>query len=314
MRNYLTAFTVSIVLLASPAQAAKFFYTTKSPMAGAEVFNSAGALVLSGDIVEGDYDRLLSVLSKDVDRYLVNNTIVLASNGGDVSEALKIAKLIKSLLATVVVGPFSGPCVSACFLIYAGSNIRMAAGDDVLGIHRPYIVQSQMAALPPLEAESAENRVLRETRGYLQENNVPIYLVEEMFRRASNDVYWLSAQDIEELGTRSHWFDQYLVAKCGWDTGIERDLFRGDEQNGHRYGVMMACLNGITRPAARKALFLAFKTEVDREGDRVDPRIRLAYTTEYTMNIMKKMPQCHLKGVSDQTTDECPDFDSPSNR
>lgn len=296
----------TLLLLAPRAYAANFFFTSKNPVDGTNNVNAAGALVLSGPIVPGDYDRMLARMAAEPDRYLAENSIILASDGGDVREALRIAKLAKSLFATVYVGPFYGPCVSACFFIYSAANVRLAAGDRILGIHRPYVPDAQFATLSPADAEKVQTAILASARRYLQENNVPAYLIEEMFRRASNDVYWLSPRDVTYLGERSRWFDQYLVAKCSWNDRVEQAALRGDSEYEAPFKGMMACLDRVTRPAARRALFRAFRQEAARKGDSPDlTSIRAAVTTE---GVLTKLPRCHEKGTVDPTTDECPDF------
>lgn len=296
----------TFLLLGSPVFAADFFFTNKNPVDGANNVNAAGALVLSGPIVPGDYDRMLARIAVEPDQYLVENSIILASDGGDVREALKIAKLVKSLFATVYVGPAYGPCVSACFLIYSAANVRFSTGGRLLGIHRPYLPNAQFAAFSPTDAEKIQTTILSRARAYLRQNEVPTYLVEEMFRRASNDVYWLSPRDISELGERSRWFDQYLVAKCGWDNRVEQAALHGVQAYSEPFRRMMACFDRVTRPAARRALFDALRRESTRRGNSRDlTSIRAAVATE---DLVKKLPRCHEKGTIDPTTDECPDF------
>ena len=219
MRNRLAIFGVVALLLTTNAFAAKFTYAD-------------GSILLSGDIVPGDYDRMLWLMSVNTEQYLRTNRIFLASDGGDVAEALKMAKLVNSLLATVWVSPRYGRCVSACFLIYVSGNSRVIEGHDTLGIHRPYLEDARLAALSPADARRTENMILKTARDYLEEHEVPNYLIEEMFRRASNEVYWLSFEDITQLGQYSRWFEQYLVAKCG---------YRKDDQDRESYRRLFAC-------------------------------------------------------------------------
>jgi len=44
---------------------------------------------------------------------------------------------------------------------------------------------------------------------------------------ASDDAYWLSADDEKNLGYKSQWFIQFLTAKCAWDDKIEREAYAG---------------------------------------------------------------------------------------
>jgi hypothetical protein len=216
MRKWLLVWVPISLLACARLLGAEISYIDYEPVFKQKLPGGPGLLLLSGEIVPGDYGRLLAQIFYSQDAFFTTNEIILASDGGDVPEAIKIAKLVKSLYSTVVVGPATGRCVSACFLIYAAANERESDNEKLIGIHRPYIVDQELASMSPKEAERAQNEALRQAREYLKDNNVPDYLVEEMFRRSSKDVYWLSADDLERLGFQSPWFNQYLVATCGW--------------------------------------------------------------------------------------------------
>ena len=89
----------------------------------------SGNMLLSGPIEAGDYDF--------VRRYLALNapsTVYINSNGGAVSEALKIANLFRTKgMATHL--PKRSVCASACVLLFAGGVIRTAAPTAKIGIH-----------------------------------------------------------------------------------------------------------------------------------------------------------------------------------
>jgi hypothetical protein len=216
-----------------------------------------GILLLSGDIVPGDYGRLLARIFFTSEDFFVTDEIILASDGGDVPEAIRIAKLLKSLYASVVVSPVTGRCVSACFLIYAAADERTSDDEGLIGIHRPYIVDSQLAALSPADAERAQKSVLKQARDYLESNNVPEYLIEEMFRRSSKDVYWLSADDLGRLGFQSPWFNQYLVAKCDWKGTMP---FGVEEHRQEAFECRARVTTSAARQALNKAVFEYRKT------------------------------------------------------
>ena len=247
--------TLALILLSTPAWGADLFYLDHDPFTDRYV-GPVGPLVISGEIIPGDYDRLLSRITGDENRYLSLNKVILASDGGDVSEALKIAGLVKSLYTEVIVGTLTGRCVSACFFIYAAANRREVDGERLLGINRPYIADAEGASAPPPDAAIPESRALTQVRVFLRENNVPGYLVDEMFRRPSNDAYWLSAEDEKNLGFRSRSFDRLLSAKCAWNEGIEQETFAG-KRSIDDLKQMMRCRDRVTQEAARQALVLA---------------------------------------------------------
>ena len=259
----------ALLLAGAPASGAELFYMDHDPYTG-QFVGPIGPLVVSGEIIPGDYDRLLSKILEDRNRFLSQNKIILASDGGDVAEALKLARLIKSLFTDIVVGPLTGRCVSACFFIFAAAGQREADGEKLIGINRPFIavadaaVAPDAAAAPTKTALPAEGRALSQVRAFLQDNAVPGYLVEEMFRHASDDAYWLSADDERNLGYRSPWFDQYLRAKCAWDSQIERDVYAGKRPI-EDLKPMLICRDRVTQDAARQALMQAAREKSARK-------------------------------------------------
>jgi ATP-dependent protease ClpP protease subunit len=280
--NRIYGFVIAFLFLApGHASAAEFSYIDYEPFEKGHI-EGAAFLLLSGDIIPGDLDRLVDKILENEAPFLITHTIVLASDGGDVAEALKIAKLVKAMDATVLVGPVTGRCVSACFLIYAAANERGTFNAPLVGIHRPYIISSQMAKLSPAQAEHAETDALERARAFLIANNVPTYLIEEMFRRSSEDVYWLTEADIQRLGYRAPWFDQYLIAKCGWKGKTPIDVQTMDA---------MTCRLNFTSPVAMKAISQAFAAR---------------FAAAHKLMINAATP-CHTKGTVDPKTMECPE-------
>lgn len=259
MRPQIAACTFALLLVSMPAFCAELFYMDHDPYTDRFV-GPIGPLVFSGEIIPGDYDALLSKILADPNRFLEQNKLILASDGGDVAEALKIAKLVKSLYTVVIVGPLTGRCVSACFFIYAAASQREADGERLIGINRPYLVASEArsttttttttattSVAAPANATPAESGALATVRAFLEDNAVPRYLLDEMFRHASDDAYWLSAEDLKNLSYRSPAYDRYLRDKCAWDDRKPvEDLKR-----------MLTCRDRVTQGAARQALALA---------------------------------------------------------
>jgi hypothetical protein len=269
--SQLAACLIALVAGSAAATGAELFYMDHDAFTEKFV-GPVGPLVLSGEIEKGDYDRLLSKILDDQNRFLSQNKLLLASDGGDVAEAMKIGKLLRSLYSEIIVGPQTGRCVSACFLIYAAAQQRGTEGERLLGINRPFIADasSPTAASPiaasPIAADAAvaETNGLAQVRVYLQENDVPGYLIEEMFRHASDDAYWLSADDEKNLGSRSRSLTQYLIAKCAWDDALEREVYAGKRPMDD-LAKMWKCRASITLPDAQKALASASKERAARD-------------------------------------------------
>ena len=232
------AFAVSLALGAS-ARGAELFYMDHDAFT-TQYVGAVGPLVISGDIEPGDFDRVLQKIADDQPRFLAQNKIILASQEGDVAEAIKVAALVKSLHAAVSVGPMTGKCVGACFLIYAAAGERVTDGEHLLGVY----------ALGPIGT-------------YLAVNGVPQSLAEEMARHEAARPYWLSAADEQALGVRSPAFAQYLKKNCAWDDTVERSVYAGKRPLAD-FSALLACRTRVTQADARQALAAALKDQALR--------------------------------------------------
>jgi len=255
---------VLLLTACAPARGAELFYMDHDPFTNQYV-GPSGPLVLSGDITPGDYDRLLAKIAQDENRFFEQGKLLLASDGGDVTEAIKIAKLVKSLSTEVIVGPLTGRCAGACFLIYAAADQRGTDGRRLIGIHRPRLDESDVALLAPPDAAILEDGILADARAFVQENAVPNYLVDEMFRHSASDVYWLSERDEQNLGTKSPSFEKFLAAKCAWSDTLERAVYKGERPLEDLKQVWV-CRARLTQPAARQALDSALKKNSGHPG------------------------------------------------
>jgi hypothetical protein len=253
----ITRCLLTTLLLTASARSAEIFYMDHDLLMDKYV-GPVGPLVISGDIDPGDYQRFVARIESDENRFLSQNRIIVASNGGDVSEAMKIALLIQSMYSEVTVEPQTGRCLGACFLIYAAADRRATGGERLIGLHRPTLIDAVSAALSPADAAALEDRALAQVRAFLVANEVPEYLMEEMFHRSSNEVYWLSPQDEQTLGFKSSAFLQYLKTHCAWDAALEKDVYAGKRPFAD-LAEATTCRDRATLADARKALAAARK-------------------------------------------------------
>jgi len=209
------------------ARSAELYYLDRDAFNN-EYVGPVGPLVLSGEITPGDYDRLLAKIAEDDKRFLSQNKLILASSEGNAGEAMKIARLVKALYTQVVVGPLTGRCAGACFLIYAAAVERGTDGENLLGVTRPGLAESEWVARPTTEAALLEDSMQAPVRAFLVENDVPADLVEQVFQRPSTDVYWLSDNDETALGSKSPAFAKFLEKNCQWTQGLDKAVFRGE--------------------------------------------------------------------------------------
>jgi hypothetical protein len=234
-----------------PACGMDFSLSQVSPWgfpAGADVF-----VLMKGEIIPGDYAHLLQ-FSVNNNVNLARGIFILSSPGGDVSEALKIGHLVKSLYATVSVGPVTGQCVSACFIIFASAVHRLMNNEMMIGIHRPYVYPDRLRSLSPSAAEALETDALLDAEKYLHALRVPTSLVEEMFEQASTEVHWLTKREYLELGQRPPWYEEFLIARCGFDKNAETRFLNNRASIQDRMSLQAAadCEESLTRPEALK--------------------------------------------------------------
>jgi len=266
---------------AQPAAAMEFSYSNLNPFSG-ETY-AAENLLLKGSIGNGDYARLLDFLRRDPERYWKSLGIVIASPGGDVQEALKIARFVKGTYVQVRVGKATGKCVSACFFIVAAATQREISLEH-LGIHRPYVYAERGATMSAAEMEAFQKRVFKEARSYLEDLDVPTSLIDTMFQQASTDVHWLSKREVEEqLGRRPPYYEQFLISRCNFSKALERQYFSSSDKAEREaiVGKLIAaerCGKELSLPDARAYLSAELKktasrppahqAPLDREGGR----------------------------------------------
>ncbi len=176
-------------------------------------------LVLFGEIKAGDSERFRSFLRKNFQRYKNTRWIRLASNGGDVVEALKVSAILRSIYPIITVE--GDKCASSCFYLFLSGVHRSAKDPIMVGIHRAYFAPVHFEKLSPLDARSRQMELTKLLDAVLDENQVPQYLKETLNRTASADVYWLTTEDLEKIGRRPAWYEELLIAKCGYGKVIQ---------------------------------------------------------------------------------------------
>jgi hypothetical protein len=282
---------IGIIALAGAvrfAPAAEIFYLDHDVMTH-EYTGPVGPLVFSGEIVVGDYDRLVARVAENRAQFLATGKILLAGDAGDLGEAIKIATLVKSLSAEVVVGPVTGRCSGACFMIYAAAEQRFTDGRGLLGVSRPELVEAQLEPLSPEDAKAVEAGAVAWARAYLEQNAVPASLVREMQRHAAGKEYWLSDDDERELGTISPSLRQLLTEKCGWTESLEHDVYQGARPMADLQAVWK-CRAELMQPVIRNALDVALKGEPARDAKVVAKVEKDAVRDKHVAKAARKSP------------------------
>lgn len=195
------------------------------------------SITMRGEITPGDAERLaslfLAVKPIYANYYQFPNSLYLDSPGGDVAEAMRIADLVRVLALSIATVPDGrGVCASSCFLIYAAALVRSATGIDTLrakggegnlspiGIHRPYL----RSRIDGPDGVKRQEQIMSDLRAYLVKSNVGHVLIDKMMTHASNDIYWLNAEDVRALGRYAPGIQEQLISKCGYNERREENL------------------------------------------------------------------------------------------
>lgn len=196
-----------ILLYLAPSALADVLPRLQTSSSGRPFFS----IDITAQIKPGDAQAFANILKKTNLVLLVN----LNTAGGDVAEAVKIGEIIRlTRLATQVTG--GGVCASACFLIWINGSNRIAAAppNDTkigkVGLHRPFLRN------PENHEQSLKNQstAIRKVSEYLESKHVPRRLIDSMMNSASNEIYWLTEEDISEIGVTPIEIQELYIAKC----------------------------------------------------------------------------------------------------
>ncbi len=179
-------------------------------------FTVGGRTVLiEGEITVGDFEKLRKIT--DYCPLSLVGTVELASPGGNITEAIKMGRLVRSLrLSTSApitsVGETetakslarqtgvkdierNNTCTSACFFIYVAGVDRMG---DTIGIHRPYFDLEVLRKSEGSDVIETSRSVKSIVESYLSEMGVPSKYAELMFDTRKDEIRWLTKDEISQ--------------------------------------------------------------------------------------------------------------------
>jgi hypothetical protein len=183
------------VALAAPAGAAEVRLaqsTSGAPLPGVTV---------EGRIAPGDFVKFAALVLATPDA----NVVWLASPGGNLSEALRIGRLIRQLALEVRAPVDRGrplvrlrdadnnTCASACFFLYVAGVNRQGS---VLGIHKPALPADEYFAIGLDGSVAAHQRIEEATMAYLGSMRVPARYAALMLTTSFGKMVWLSPDDV----------------------------------------------------------------------------------------------------------------------
>jgi hypothetical protein len=190
-------------------------------------------LILEGEIVAGDYDKVEAA----VQVYPHIGVVFIGSSGGNLYESMKIGRLLRQARWTTFAPPtdeaqlnaFKGQkllkddrnyiCASSCFLIYVGGVER---NGESLGLHRPYLMRSATSTLTAEGAIDFARKAESDTQEYLVEMDVPTKYAAIMFSTPSDDIYFLDAREVAGLHGLIPGLREWMEGKCGLSTVAEK--------------------------------------------------------------------------------------------
>jgi hypothetical protein len=176
-----------------------------------------GVLILEGKIEPGDYISVRNFLSEESNFKKMSGEVYLASQGGNLIEALRIGYLIRHLqlstnspsrIPRTIIG--SGckvilpsdlanrqnyyRCISACFLLYVAGVDRREAG--LIGLHHPQL-ERRPVEVTDNDISIAMVDIRDKLKTYFAKMNVPNKYLDLMFSLPPNRVRWITQSEFD---------------------------------------------------------------------------------------------------------------------
>jgi hypothetical protein len=202
MRNLLHAVAFASALTSGPVDAMTF---GSVPITNDD--NLRIIMSMTGKIELGDYNKFIDVF-RNLPEDIIVVGILLNSPGGNIAEALKITEVIKGQHIGTMVAPDSR-CASACFLIFAAGERKVASNRSFIGVH-------SLTTINVGEDDSAKSSTVDVARYCSTELKVPPDIIGKMVSTPASSIYQLSLADLTEMGVD--------VSDDGPSTPAPRDL------------------------------------------------------------------------------------------
>ncbi len=163
------------------------------------VFDPGVLVYLDGEIDSTSPKRVAAALDKLPNMQI---TIVFNSNGGNLTAAMELGRLIRKTGASTSVGvkgteefnSLPGACFSACTLAYLGGRYRYFKQGSKYGVHRAYLTSSTNGR--DLEVGQVLSAMIG---SYIREMDADPELLDLAVRIPSTDIYVLSDKELKDL-------------------------------------------------------------------------------------------------------------------
>ena len=200
------------------------FIASSATAADVRFFDKNG-IIIEGEIVEGDFARVVALLDKS--RGAID-TVSIYSMGGSVPEAIQIGTLLRDMrLRTVVPKRWhhgrgnvcpgiyrqgNCTCMSSCVLVFAGG---IHYEGNVVGVHRSYISREMLSAMRGMNGDVVSRQLVETVSDYLRNMGFPQHAINTMNATRPQDMRMLYDREIREfLSGFVPSFDDRLNAAC----------------------------------------------------------------------------------------------------
>jgi hypothetical protein len=186
MRNLLRIVAFASALISGSADAMTF---GSIPANNGD--NSRIIISMTGEIGLGDYSKFIKVF-RNLPEDAVVVGFLLNSPGGNIGEALKITEALKGQHVGTMVAPDS-QCASACFLIFAAGERKVASNRSFIGVH-------SLRTINVGEDDSAKSSTVDIARYCSTELKIPADIIGKMVSTPADSIYRLAPAELAEMG------------------------------------------------------------------------------------------------------------------
>lgn len=182
---------------------------------------------LRGEIVEGDANRLEELIPEVKARTnsfysidLPRVRLYLESDGGNLIEAMKIGRLVRSEMIETVID-VDKSCSSACVFVFAAGVERTMLYGAELGLHRPYFPKELFAGLDYNESQELYQKISDKASEYLNEMGASESLFSRMLSISSKSVRFIDEDEARDFGIAGDYpaFNEWVRARQLRDFG-----------------------------------------------------------------------------------------------
>lgn len=148
-------------------------------------------ITLDGEIKPGDLNQLKTVVKAINDQGRTVYAIRLNSAGGNLAEGVSISEIVEfGRMSTIV--PASAECSSACFVIFAAGNEKIADFTAFIGVHGASDSSGRETTLSGAATVSMA-RIVKEL-------GVPPAIIGKMVVTPPDRILWLTPDDLRSMG------------------------------------------------------------------------------------------------------------------